>query len=258
MRILSVDGDIAAGDLKRFSSHKEGSISASNLAYVIYTSGSTGKPKGVMVEHRNIMNLFAGMDAVLGREPGIWLAVISVSFDPSVIDLFWTLTRGYHIIIWPGIEESGDNSIPDLIRIHSVTHIITVPSFLRMLMLLPGGSDALVSLRRIIAGGEPLPPGLIKELGPFIAEQIVNMYGPTEATVMSTTWEVDPRAASIPIGRPINNVQIFVLDHHRHLVPVGVVGELYIGGAGVARGYLNRPDLTEEKFIQNPFGVRCL
>ncbi len=254
VQIHLVDGDIGGDGPNSRPNDKEENARGSSLAYVIYTSGSTGKPKGVMVEHQNVMNLFAGMDAVLGREPGTWLAVISVSFDPSVLDLFWTLTRGYHVIIWPGIEESGDNSIPDLIRNHSVTHVITVPSFLRMLMLLPGGPEALASLRRIIAGGEPLSSSLLRELGPVISERIVNMYGPTEATVVSTTWEVDPQAASIPIGRPIVNMKIFVLDPHCRLVPVGVVGELYIGGAGVARGYLNRSLLTEEKFIQNPFG----
>ena len=258
VRILSVDGNIAAGGSNSFSSHREESyreesLGGSNLAYVIYTSGSTGKPKGVMVEHRSIMNLFAGMDDVYGRDPGVCLAVTSVSFDPSVLDLFWTLTRGYHVVIWPGVDEEHDMSIPELIHAYGVTYIGTVPSFIRMVMMLPGGTDALASLRLIQVGGESLSTNLIHDLGPSLSRRIVNAYGLTETTVISTVWEVDPKAATIPIGRPIANTQIFVLDPLRRPVPVGVVGELYIGGAGVARGYLNRPELTEGKFIQNPF-----
>jgi amino acid adenylation domain-containing protein len=223
-----------------------------HLAYVIYTSGSTGTPKGVMVEHRNVMNLFAGMDAVYGREPAVWLAVTSVSFDVSVLELWWTLTRGGHVVFWPGLEQQ-DSSLPDLMRAHGVTHIATVPSFVRMLLPLPGGADALAALRILTVGGEVLSPALIRDLGPSHSRRIINAYGPTETTVLSTCWEVDPRAASISIGRPIANTRLYVLDAERRPVPVGVVGELYIGGSGVARGYLNRPGLTAGKFISDPF-----
>jgi amino acid adenylation domain-containing protein len=252
--ILSVDGDTVPSSSDGFLDHRKESGSGRHLAYVMYTSGSTGKPKGVMVEHRNVMNLFAGIDAAYGCEPGVCLAVTGVSFDPSILDLFWTLVRGYHVVIWPGIDEAHDLSIPELIQKHGVTFIGTVPSFIRMVMMLPGGTDALALLRRIQVGGEALSTAMIEELGPTISRRIVNAYGPTETTVISTVWKVDPEAASIPIGRPIANTQIFVLDPHCCPVPVGVVGELYIGGAGVARGYLNRPDLTDEKFVPSPFG----
>ena len=253
VRILSVDGDIAVSGSNGLSNNRDQSGAGSNLAYVIYTSGSTGKPKGVMVEHRNVMNLFAGIDAVYGRKPGVCLAVTSISFDPSVLDIFWTLVRGYHVVILPGVEETGDTNIPEIIRAHKVSYIGTVPSFIRMVMMLPGGVDALASMRLIQVGGEPLSTALIHDLGPSISRRIVNAYGPTEATVISTVWEVDPKVASIPIGRPVANTKIFVLDSHLRPVPVGVVGELYIGGAGVARGYLNRPELTAQKFIKNTF-----
>jgi amino acid adenylation domain-containing protein len=254
--ILSVDDESVFSGANVFSDHKGESVGGHHIAYVIYTSGSTGKPKGVLVEHRNVMNLFAGMDAVLGRKPGVSLAVINISFDPSVLDLFWTLTRGYHVVIWPGVGEADATSIPELIRAHGVTLMMGVPSFIRMVMIMPGGTDSLALLRRIVAGGESLPPGLIRDLGPSISQRIVNSYGPTETTVTATIWKVDPEAGSVPIGRPIANTQIYVLDPYRRPVPVGVVGELYIGGAGVARGYLNRPDLTDEKFVSNPFGHR--
>ena len=252
--ILSVDGVTVPSSSNGFLDHRKESGSGRHLAYVMYTSGSTGKPKGVMVEHRNVMNLFAGIDAAYGCEPGVCLAVTGVSFDPSILDLFWMLVRGYHVVIWPGIDEAHDLSIPELIQKHGVTFIGTVPSFIRMVMMLPGGTDALALLRLIQVGGEALSTAMIEELGPTISRRIVNAYGPTETTVISTVWKVDPEAASIPIGRPIANTQIFVLDPHCCPVPVGVVGELYIGGAGVACGYLNRPDLTDEKFVPNPFG----
>jgi acyl-coenzyme A synthetase/AMP-(fatty) acid ligase/acyl carrier protein len=152
------------------------------------------------------------------------------------------------------MEKGDDKSIPELIRTHGVTHIITVPSFIQMVAMLPGGTDALTILRRIVVGGETLSPRLLQDLGPSISERIINAYGPTETTVISTVWEAIYEASSIPIGRPIANTMIFVLDAYRRPVPVGVVGELYIGGAGVARGYLNRKDLTDQKFIANPFG----
>lgn len=253
--ILSVDEDACTSSLFGLSNHPGESRGGRCLAYVIYTSGSTGKPKGVMVEHRNVMNFFAGMDSILGTEPGVCVAVTSISFDPSVLDLFWTLTRGYHVILWPGIDAEGATSLPELISHYRATHIMTVPSLIQMVSSLPGGMDALALLRRIIVGGEPLAPALLRDLGPVISQRIVNAYGPTETTIISSLWEVDPGSASIPIGRPIANTQIFLLDSHLRPVPVGVVGELYIGGAGVARGYLNRPDLTAEKFLSNPFAA---
>ncbi len=251
--VYSVDEDNVITESNVFHDHKRNSHGGHNLAYVIYTSGSTGKPKGVMVEQQNVMNLFTGMDLIYGRDPGVCLAVTSISFDPSVLDLLWSLTRGYHVILWPGMERENAMSIPNLIQTYAVTHLANVPSFLRMIMLLPGGIDALSSLRRIMVGGEALSPILLRDLGPSISQRIVNAYGPTETTVLSTAWDVDSKAQSLPIGRPIVNTQTYVLDRYRRPVPIGVVGELYIGGAGVTRGYLNRPELTNEKFIPNPF-----
>lgn len=224
--------------------------SGQHLAYVIYTSGSTGEPKGVLLEHRNVINFFTGMDALCGVKPGVWLAVASVAFDISVLELWWTLSRGFHVVLWPGIETAA--SIPALIRTHRVTHMESAPTFIRMLLLLPGASDALASLRFLILGGEPVPATLIRDLGPSPSRRLFVGYGPTEASVVSTAGPVEPGSA-VTIGRPLANVRLFVLDEARRPVPIGVTGELYIGGAGAARGYLNRPDLTAEKFIADPF-----
>ncbi len=226
-----------------------------NVAYVIYTSGSTGKPKGVMVEHRNVMNYFAALDRVLGERVGTWLAVTSVSFDPAVEDLWWPLMRGGEVVVWPGMQHDDVSSIPDIIRTRHITHLIGVPSFLRMVMAVPGATEALASLEVVVAGGEVLTPALIRDLEPSTSRRIINHYGPTECTVAATTWEVEPDATSIPIGRPLLNTQIYVLDPHRQPVPIGVVGEMYIGGANVARGYLNRAELTADRFVPNPFAA---
>ncbi len=252
-RIMLVDGDVE--DPLELSAPSDWQPASSrNLAYLIYTSGSTGTPKGVMVEHRNVMNFFAGLDRVFGQEPGVCLAVVSVSFDPSVHDILWSLTRGYHVVLWPGVEDGQGDSIPDLILAHGVTSMAAVPSFYRMVMMMPNGIEALRSLRWLTVGGEPLPREMIHALGPEFSGRIVNMYGPTETTVAATAWPVDPEAEVISIGRPIMNTTLFVLDPHLRPVPLGVAGEVFIGGAGVTRGYLNRPELTAEKFIKNPFG----
>lgn len=225
-----------------------------NLAYMIYTSGSTGKPKGVQAERRNVMNFFTAMDRVLGHDPGVVLAVTSVSFDPSIHELFWALTRGYHVVLWRGMDGGEGPSIAELIHTHRVTLMLGVPSFHRMVLGLPGGREALASLRHLVVGGEPLPRELLRELGPDIARRMVNMYGPTETTVAATAWPVEPDAAHIPIGRPLANTHLYLLDRHLRPVPLGATGELFIGGAGVTRGYWKRPELNAEKFIASPFG----
>jgi amino acid adenylation domain-containing protein len=225
------------------------SQSTENLAYVIYTSGSTGKPKGVMVTHRNAANFFAGMDAVIGRGPGVWLAVTSICFDISVLELFWTLSRGFKVVLGTTETKKG-NSIPTEIVRHAVTHFQCTPSLATMLIEEPGGLEALRGVLTVLLGGEPLPVSLAKKLGG--AGVLINVYGPTETTVWSTASRVDPNEV-ITVGRPIANTQIYILDAELQPVPIGVPGEIYIGGAGVTRGYLNRAQLTRERFLPNPF-----
>lgn len=231
-------------------------VEATNLAYVIYTSGSTGKPKGVMVEHRQISNFFAGMDQVIGPEPGVWLAVTSISFDISVLELFWTLARGFRIVLQADSEKlasSGDYSVAAQIAKHEVTHLQCTPSMARLLISSVESLESLRGLRRLMLGGEALPPGLVSQLRRVVSGEIFNLYGPTETTVWSTAYRVVSDATVIPIGRPIANTQIYILDEHLQPAPLGAPGELYIGGAGVTRGYLNQPELTAERFLPDPF-----
>ncbi len=223
-----------------------------HLAYVIYTSGSTGTPKGVMVEHRNVVNFCAAMDALLGTAPGVWLAITSISFDIAVLELWWTLSRGCRIVLQPD-RVGASSTAARLIREHGVTHLQCTPTWLRMTLLDPEAAGALSGLRQLLVGGEPLPQSLLAELGHVPSREILNMYGPTETCVWSTAWPVDDRDALPPIGRPVANTRAYILDEQRQIVPVGVPGELCIGGSGVARGYLNRPDLTNERFVPDPF-----
>lgn len=220
-----------------------------DLAYVIYTSGSTGKPKGVMVEQRNVLSFFAGMDHVLGDAPGVWLAVTSVCFDISVLELLWTLTRGFTIVLH---GDDGRSSIADEIERHSVTHLQMTPSLARMMMLDARAFAALGSLKTMLLGGEAVPASLLHRLREVFKGEIYNMYGPTETTIWSTCGRVEEIGATVPIGRPIANTQVYLLDTALQPVGRGEAGELLIGGDGVARGYLNRPDLTAERFLALP------
>ena len=237
-----------------------------NLAYLLYTSGSTGRPKGVMVSHQNVVNLFTGMDRAAGSEPGVWLAVTSISFDMSVPELFWTLTRGFKVVILAeqaGMKASrticdgacGEEvrSLDEQLARHHVTHLQCTPSFARLLTRMPATLEALRPLRRMIVGGEALSVDLANVLSRAIDGDLVNMYGPTETTVYSTAQKIAVGAESIEIGRPLANTQVYILDRHRQLQPEGVPGELYIGGDGLARGYWRRPELTAERFVGHPF-----
>jgi amino acid adenylation domain-containing protein len=222
------------------------SAASHNLAYVIYTSGSTGKPKGVMLENRNVVNFFTGMDQAIGCDPGVWLAVTSVSFDISVLELLWTLTRGFTVVIH---GDEGTAAIADEIVRNDVTHLQMTPSLARMLTLDARAFAALGLLRQMLLGGEAVPASLIHHLRHVFNGEIYNMYGPTETTIWSTTYRVDRPGNTVSIGRPIANTQIYMLDADLKPVPVGEIGELFIGGDGVARGYWNRPELTFERFL---------
>jgi amino acid adenylation domain-containing protein len=229
---------------------------AYSLAYLMYTSGSTGTPKGVMVEHRNVLNFFAGMDGVVGIEAGVWLAVTSISFDISVLELLWTLCRGFTVVMQTsrnGLAATGEYSIQSQIARHRVTHFQCTPTLARALIRFPETLSAMRLLKKLFIGGEALPLSLANQLGEELSAEIFNMYGPTETTVWSTTYKLKKSGASIPIGKPIANTRIYILDEHGIRGPIGAAGELYIGGAGVARGYWRRPELTAEKFVVNSF-----
>jgi amino acid adenylation domain-containing protein len=227
-----------------------------NVAYVMYTSGSTGRPKGVMVTHRNINNFFANIDRQLeGDPPGTWLAVTSISFDISVPELFWTLTRGAQVIVRGSSED--DDEIATLIERHGVTHFQCTPSRATSLTWDPRTRQAMGNLKLMIVGGEAMSEELARQLRSIVPGRVFNVYGPTETTVWSTMHELTAVNGPVPIGKPIANTQLYVVDDRQRPLPLGVPGELLIAGDGVGRGYLKRPDLTQARFIRLSHGTIC-
>ncbi len=221
-------------------------IAPDDPAYIIYTSGSTGKPKGVMVPHSALTNFLCSME----QEPGITsedvlMAVTSVSFDISALELYLPLVSGASVVI--ASDEMLQNPIllGEAVEQHQVTIMQATPASWQLLLESDwqGKQDL-----KALCGGEALSRRLANRLLKKV-DTLWNMYGPTETTIWSACWRVEEGTAPIVIGKPIANTQLYVLDGYGQLVPRGVTGELYIGGAGLAVGYLNRSDLTEEKFV---------
>jgi amino acid adenylation domain-containing protein len=232
-----------------------------DLAYVIYTSGSTGRPKGVQVEHRQVARLFSATDAWYGfGARDTWMLLHSYAFDFSVWELWGALAHGGRLVISPRLTTRTPEALAELVADQQVTVLNATPSlFLGVQEELLRRADRL-ALRLVIFGGEALEPPALR---PWFARYgdsgpaLVNMYGITETTVHVTYRPVgaaDCDTAASPIGAPIPDLSLYLLDRHGEPVPAGVAGELFVGGAGVARGYLNRPDLTAERFIDSPFG----
>lgn len=229
---------------------------STNLAYVIYTSGSTGTPKGALNTHAGIRNRLLWMqdaypltadDRVLYKTP--------VSFDPFVWEVFWPLIAGARVVI---AKPEGHKDASYLIRAiveQRITTMHFVPSLLRRFLTEPGVASC-VGLRRVFCSGEALPHDLRDHFLATLNAELYNLYGPTEAGIDVTHFHCsrDISDPSVPIGRPIANIRIHLLDAGRQPVPLGVPGELFIGGVGVGRGYLNRPDTTAASFIADPFG----
>ncbi len=220
----------------------------SDLAYVIYTSGSTGRPKGVMVEHRHALNFLLGMIGAWRITPGDRvLQFASLNFDVSVMDMFMTLLAGARAVLATPETLLSPPRLADLMRDRAVTFACMPPAIVNLL----SGQD-FPDLRLVLSAGEELSGELVRKwLRPGL--EFYNGYGPTEAAIGSCYSLIDGTAFPPPIGRPKPNYQAYVLDRHLNPVPVGVAGELHVGGAGVTRGYLNRPELTEERFIPDPF-----
>ena len=228
----------------RSGSHRE----AGRLAYVIYTSGSTGKPKGVMIEHHNVVNFIYGVDEripFLPRET--ILGVTTISFDIFVLETYLPLAKGLKIILADSRQQGEPTALAELIVKHNVKMLQFTPSRLKMLQLADEDLKGLRHAAELMVGGEAFPTDLFKEVKQRFKGKIHNMYGPTETTVWSTIKDLT-EAGKIDIGTPILNTQVYILDRNYSLQPIGVTGELYIGGDGLARGYLNRPELTAEKF----------
>ena len=228
-------------------------IGTDPLAYVIYTSGSTGKPKGVMVAHRAAANFLYAMRQTPGiRAEDILLAVTTISFDIALLELFLPLSAGARIIIADEAVTRDANELIKTIAAEQVTLMQATPATWNM--LLATGWQGQSGLK-ILCGGEALSSGLARQLLDC-CDELWNMYGPTETTVWSAlqrVTEADLLHATIPIGRPIANTRLMILDARMNLQPVGVTGELFIGGDGLASGYHDRPELTEERFLADPF-----
>ncbi|MFJ8309907.1 MULTISPECIES: amino acid adenylation domain-containing protein [unclassified Streptomyces] len=230
--------------------HPAGQPRPDDLAYVIYTSGSTGRPKGVQIEHRSLTNLLLSFRDLLDAGPtDTWLALTSVSFDISALELFLPLITGGTVVVAGESRTRDGKALGELVARHGITHVQATPT--GWSMLLDAGFDA--PGVTALAGGEALPPALARRLRPRVG-RLINAYGPTETTIWSTSDEIGPEPERVTIGRPLANTRTHVLDERLRPVPVGVPGDLYIAGAGLARGYLGRPDLDRERFLPDPFG----
>lgn len=220
------------------------------LAYIIYTSGSTGKPKGVMVHHHAVVNFLHSM----AKEPGLTrddklLAVTTLSFDIAVLELYLPLITGGTVVIATREQPTDGNDLANIINQENITVMQATPATWRL--LITSGWQGNTRLKAL-CGGEAMQQDLVNNLLPKTSE-LWNMYGPTETTVWSTCYRITAANKPALIGKPIDNTQCYVLTEHLQPVPVGVPGELYIGGSGVSKGYLNRDELTSERFIDNPF-----
>ena len=225
-----------------------------DLAYVLFTSGSTGQPKGVMVEHATLSHRLAWLSHTYGVD---WrdrsAQATQVTFDPSLIEIFLPLIHGASVAL-PPPGRLLPESIVAFAQRHEVTIMAFVPSTLSRFLDAKNANSAM-KLRVACCGGEVLPPDLAKRFLIQTGARLYNVYGPTETAIFATAWECRQNftAAILPIGSAIDDTRIYVLDAHLNLMPIGTVGEIFIGGSAMARGYLNRPDLNCSVFLDNPF-----
>ncbi|MEO5574034.1 MAG: amino acid adenylation domain-containing protein, partial [Gammaproteobacteria bacterium] len=223
---------------------------AESLAYVIYTSGTTGQPKGVQIPHRALVNFLCSMRERPGiNDSDVLLAITTLSFDIAALEIFLPLINGARIILVNRDGVIDGSRLIEHLRQSGITILQATPATWRL--LIESGWQGTPGLK-MLCGGEAMPQGLADQLL-MRGSQLWNMYGPTETTVWSTIQQVTTGRGPILIGKPIANTQLYILDRYLNPVPIGVAGDLYIGGDGLARGYLNRPELTDEKFIPHPF-----
>jgi amino acid adenylation domain-containing protein len=227
-------------------------VQPDHLAYMIYTSGSTGKPKGVQIVHQSLTNLLTSMQQRPGlTEDDVLVAVTTLSFDIAALEIYLPLIAGARLIIAPQDALADGSRLQAILHDHQATVMQATPITWRLLLGSGWRNEANI---KILCGGDVLPTELAKQLT-ALSDSVWNLYGPTETTIWSTVYQVeDVGNNSIPIGTPIANTSVYVLDRNKEPVPMGAAGDLYIGGDGVARGYLNRPDETAERFLPNLFG----
>jgi amino acid adenylation domain-containing protein len=250
-QVLCIDTDWAAISQMTPDNPVSG-VTADNLAYVIYTSGSTGRPKGVMIEHRGVSNLAVAQSRFFEiKSDSRVLQFASISFDASVSEIVTTLSQGATLVLAPQQVLMPGPGLVSLLRDEAISVVTLPPS---VLGVLPHNED-FPALKTLVVAGEACPPELVDRWSK--GRRFINAYGPTEVTVCATmgVCHGGPRPPSI--GMPMANMQVFVLDPQRQLVPLGVSGELYIGGVGLARGYLNQPKLTSERFVPHSFSTEA-
>ena len=233
-------------------------LDGASLAYVIFTSGSTGRPKGVMNEHRGIVNRLLWMQDAYGLDgTDVVLQKTPLGFDVSVWELFWPLISGAELVVARPEGHRDPGYLAQLVQSRGVTTMHFVPSMLAT-FLEHEAAPRCSGLRRVVCSGEALAAGVVRRFQQVLPEvELHNLYGPTEAAVDVTAWTCPRplRSQTVPIGRPIANTRLYVLDALGRPAPLGVAGELCIGGVQVARGYLNRPELTAERFVRDPFAA---
>jgi amino acid adenylation domain-containing protein len=230
---------------------------ARNLAYILYTSGSTGQPKGVMVEHRGLCNAINWITQTLDLSAeDRCLLKTPITFDAAGRELFPTLLTGGRLVIAEADGHRDSRYLAEAIRSARISIFHCVPSLLQFLVEEPAFDDS-PALRAVMCGGEALPTQVVERFQRRSKAKLYNVYGPTETIIDSTCWlcEGANHCSSSPIGRPIPNAHIYILNNALHPVPIGVAGQMHIGGVGLARGYLNQPELTAAKFIPDPFSA---
>jgi amino acid adenylation domain-containing protein len=230
-------------------------IDGEDLAYVLYTSGSTGQPKGVCVTYKNLVYSTTSRFDFYPNQPRSFLLMSSFSFDSSVAGIFWTLLAGGKLVLIERRTEQDLRSLSEIFISEEITHTLLLPTLYQtFLKNLP--KPVFDTFQTIIVAGEACPKALCDEHFKLLPDvDLYNEYGPTEATVWATVYKTTPAESdlNVPIGKPISNCQVYILDENQHRVPIGVSGELFIGGKGVAKGYFNNPELTDKHFIQNNF-----
>ncbi|HYD78355.1 MAG TPA: amino acid adenylation domain-containing protein [Paucimonas sp.] len=264
--LIITDGDERDGRWRRLDAVAAGgageeappvAVQEANLAYVIYTSGSTGRPKGVAVAHGGVANLFDFWVRQFGALPGQAAAQwTNVGFDVSAQEIFLPLTTGGILHLVPDMLRTDPEALMEWMRRQRIAQGYLPPAFVKWICEAPAERLAGLALRQLLVGVEPLPErGLFRMQQALPGLRILNGYGPTETSIYSSAYSrMQDLDRQCPIGRPLDNTRIYLLDEALNPVPVGVAGELYIGGIGLARGYLNRPDLTAERFLPDPYG----
>ncbi|MCL2690697.1 MAG: amino acid adenylation domain-containing protein [Candidatus Bathyarchaeota archaeon] len=263
---LTFKGEILQIDNDSYSADKclENAAEPSDVAYVIYTSGSTGQAKGVMVEHRALVNRIQWMNRKYPLlDDDVILQKTTYTFDVSVWELVWWFFAGVKLVFLPPAAEKYPDKLIDAINSYQITTLHFVPSMLNAFLCFVDTNHnhncLISSLRKVFASGEVLTPQQVNRFNTCIhsvsGARLYNLYGPTEAAIDVSYYDcpIEPDQRIVPIGKPIDNIQLYIVDKHMNLQPIGVSGELCIGGVGLAREYINKPELTTEKFVPNPF-----